>query len=506
MPKGFFPNASPILPNLRPQIKGLLFYFLLFAAALPVFIIPIRNPDLFWGFSAARWMIVHHAFPRADFLSWTKPHVPWIDFEWLSQTLFFILYKTGGWATLLFLKALLLLLAWIPIGRILSQRQVEKSLVTGAFLLWASSSISHSDLRPELFSLIFFAWIFLILERNRKKPSLQVPWSLLGFFGLFALWANLHAGFIFGEALIFFYAAFHLLCKEISQFKKTVLWGISALLGTLANPYGLGPYQVALTHLKEQKFLSQSIAEWRPFDFSPPSHWPTGLALVLLFLAAIPIIFHKPIQIKSKIFFPEILLALLLSLLTLEHRRIAPYFIIAFLITGGPWIQAMRFKGKYARNGSFIISLCSIFFIWSFWTQSLQKIPFDKTLLPSTAAAFISNEGPALSRLRFYNPWEWGGYLAWKLRPQFKVYCDGRYIFHDLLFQQERAVKSPGRWQNFLDSQKIDAALIPYLNQPNSWVLRFMPREKWTLLHQDKTAFLFVRRSTGYASRPWSLR
>ena len=496
MPKGLLPNASFILPNLKPRIKGSFFYFLLFLAALPVFLIPLRNPDLFWGFSSARWILLHRAFPHADFLSWTKPQTPWIDFEWLSHLLFLSLYRIGGWKTLLFLKASLLFLAWVPIGFFLNERRIEKNLIVGAFLLWAASSISHSDLRPELFSLIFFAGLMVSLENNRENKKNS---SLRGngvFFGLFALWANLHAGFIFGEALIFFYAACHLTSKEISRFKKTVLWGISAFLGSLINPYGLGPYQVALAHLKQESALSQSIMEWRPFNFSPPIHWPTDIAFVLLFLAVTILLIHKPFRTKLKIFFPTISLTLALSLSTLEHRRMAPYFIIAFLMAGGTWIQETGFQKKYASTGSFMLSLGSIFFIWSFWPPSIQNLPFDGRLLPEKAAVFIAQKGPALSNLRFYNPWEWGGYLGWKLRPWFKPYCDGRYIFHDLLFPQKRAVLNSNNWQEFLDSQKINAALIPYLNQPDSWIFNFMPKKKWTLLYRDQTALLFVRKTT----------
>ncbi len=496
MPKGLFASASFILPNLKQQIKGWLFYFLLFIVALPAFLIPIRNPDLFWGFSSARWILLHHSFPRTDFLSWTKPQTPWIDFEWLSHLLFFSLYRIGGWKALLVLKVFLFFLAWIPIGLFLERRHIEKSVTVGAFLLWAASSISHSDLRPELFSLIFFAWIFLVLTQEREGLSPPTWTSLFGFACLFSFWANLHAGFIFGEALIFFYAVFHLLYKNISQFKKTVFWGLSALLGTLINPYVLGPYQAALAHLREQKFLSQFIAEWKPFNFSPPSHWPTDLAFVLLFLAAMAMIGYKPAQVPSKKFLPEILLTLLLSLLTLKHRRIAPYFIIAFLMAGGTWIREMRFKKERLLKGSFILSLCSLIFIWSFWTPTIQKIPFDGALLPEKATLFISQGTPALQRLRFYNPWEWGGYLGWKLRPWFKPYCDGRYIFHDLLFQQKKALQSPNSWQNFLDSQNINAALIPNLKQSDSWISSFMPKNKWVLLYWDKTTLLFARKTT----------
>lgn len=499
MPKrGLIPGAYFILANLKPQIKALVFYSLIFVAALPAFLIPIRNPDLFWGFSAARWALIHRAFPRFDFWSWSNPQAPWIDFEWLSQLIFLSLYKIGGWKALLLLKSLLLFLGWIPIETCLRQKRVETSLIISVFLLWAATSISHSDLRPELFSLIFFAWVLLTLEIDRQNPNIlnsKISW---GFFGIFILWSNLHAGFIFGEALIGIYAFFRLLYREIPEFKKIFLWGISAFLGTLINPYGIGPYQVALIHLKENSALN-SIAEWGPFNFLPPSHWPTDVVFLLLLLALAATLLSQPNQIDFKKNSPIFCLILFLSLLTLERRRIAPYFVIAFLMAGGSWLKEMRLKEKYALNGSFIIALGSIFFIWSFWTSSIKNFPFDGALLPEKATAFISQHN-SLSKLRFYNPWEWGGYLSWKLRPEFKVYCDGRYIFHDLLLAQKKALLSPQNWGEFLDSQKINAALIPHLKQPSSWYSLLMPESKWTLVYEDPTALLFVRKN--YASSP----
>src|SRR5438874_12189609 len=89
------------------------------AALLPLWaavllLAPTENADLYWHLYFGRWILAHGAVPRAEFLSYTMPAAPWIDFEWLYEVLLQLVHAAAGCAGLLALRAALLLAAaWL---------------------------------------------------------------------------------------------------------------------------------------------------------------------------------------------------------------------------------------------------------------------------------------------------------------------------------------------------------------------------------------------------------
>ena len=79
-----------------------------FLLAFILFFHPAENPDFFWHFSAGKYIVRNLAFPRSDFLSWSRAGTPWVDFEWLSQVLYYFTYSAGGLWLLYALKVLVL--------------------------------------------------------------------------------------------------------------------------------------------------------------------------------------------------------------------------------------------------------------------------------------------------------------------------------------------------------------------------------------------------------------
>jgi hypothetical protein len=144
--------------------------------------------------------------------------------------------------------------------------------------------------------------------------------------------------------------------------------------------------------------------------------------------------------------------------------------------------------------------------------------PFHDKFVPSRAAFFIEREGEVFSRLRTYNPWGWGGYLGFKLSPWYKIFCDGRYIFHDEIAPEILAESDQAEWSKYFNERGLNAALM--VNEPKAtfkttkiypdgsrkpfdrpYYLFFMPREDWALVYWDEKSLVFVRRSAVPA--PW---
>jgi len=105
-----------------------------------------------------------------------------------------------------------------------------------------------------------------------------------------------------------------------------------------------------------------------------------------------------------------------------------------------------------------------------------------------------------------YNPWTWGGYLGWALSPDYKVFTDGRYLFHKYLVPVSAAMADQETWEKYavqngfgLALFRRDRALLPQQLAGGAAVLRpayllFMPEEKWALVYWDAFSILFARR------------
>lgn len=472
--------------------------------SLPAFLLPIYNPDLFWHLSAGRWILERRAVPRADWLSFTMPGAHWQDFEWLAQAAFELLSRLGGFQALWFLKGALLAGAWLGLDGALRLRQVPAFERACALLLYSTAALMHADIRPELFALALFAWLLAALEALESGRLRSSRGVLASVFALFALWASLHLGFIPGLGLIALYGGVAALRRRREAAFAYAKLLAAAGLGTLANPYGAGPYEVALKHWRAGGELARYIAEWHPMSTTHAAHWVFWSLLALVLAAAAS---ELTLPRRQDAPWAAMIAAAGIAAAALVHGRTAHFFSspAVFLVC----LAAHRRPVWGRRALAVAAAACAGLALWlapRVWRGGF----FDYHFVPRAAAEFIARERAVFEPLRAYNPWGWGGYLGWRLAPWHKVFVDGRYIFHGELAREARAVKSAHEWQAFMEEQALDAALMENLpivmpttkvypdgsRKPfaRPYYLYYMPREEWALVYWDAKALLFARR------------
>ncbi|MCX5794506.1 MAG: hypothetical protein NTY77_03300 [Elusimicrobia bacterium] len=449
---------------------------------------PIVNPDLFWHLSAGRWILEHRALPRADFLSFTAAGRPWVDFEWLSQLLFAAAHALGGMTALWLCKALLLAGSGALLERTLARRGCGPALRAAALALWSAGMLTDSDIRPDLFSLLFVGALVYAGEGGwLRKPS---PGVLAVVAALFALWPDLHGGFPLGWFLLFCYA----------------VAGGSSVPATLLNPYGTGPWRVVLLHSSQSRDLSRVILEWKALGFSNPMYWPVWGLLGLTAAAVAGLV-----SARRRTSWPLLAATVVLGLATLRHERLCPYFTAC----AAAWLPllakdlGLEDSVWVRRTAAVWAAACLLFLGWLAprvaWTAR-----FNYKFVPRAAAEFMAGQRGVLEPLRLYNQWEWGGYLGWRLRPWYRVFWDGRYIFQGELAAADRAIRGPEDWQRFLAAGRADGAVMLNLPRmtparklspdgslkdfPRPWYVFYFPRERWALVYWDPKALLFVDR------------
>jgi hypothetical protein len=111
--------------------------------------------------------------------------------------------------------------------------------------------------------------------------------------------------------------------------------------------------------------------------------------------------------------------------------------------------------------------------------------------LPAKAVQFIQENKPAGPLFNSYN---WGGYLIYKLWPDYPVYIDGRTDLYDDVFIRRYLDVAAGNegWQQALDEDRINLVLI----ESDGTLARFLKADPaWSTLYQDKMATVFARKA-----------
>ena len=449
-----------------------------YALALIVFGLPVLSPDVWWHLSAGRWIWAHAAVPATDPFSFTRAGAPWIDFEWGFQLLLYpfgLLGDRGLWAA----KALLLVLAFLPVDGLLRDRKASALVRALGAAIWAASILPKADLRADLISAFFFAWQLRRLSKHRAN-------FLMGFVS-FALWANLHAGFALGLALYPAWAAALRFAKKERPAGLAAEAG-GALLGSLLNPYGLALYGVFLTHALDP--VREGVSEWGAFSLRYPFQWPLAAALAAGAWAAWRARKREPALAAA---------TLALTAATLGSVRFGVYWPAAAVPLLAPAIRAEALLG--ALTLLLVPSLRSVQ-----WGRAYQDM-----FVARRAVDFVVSERAALGPLRLFNTYEWGGYLGWRLGPEGRVFGDGRYLFHSQLGETQEALTGAAPMAAFVERRGLDALLISRypamlrgvrvypdgsrreLLRP--WYVSYLPRERWALVWWDARALLFVDRT-----------
>lgn len=492
-----------------------------FVFACSVFFLPIINPDIFWHLSAGRYTLAHFGPPRTDFLSWPMAGKEWVDFEWLPQVVYYLLYKVGGFRALLFFKAGLLVLTLLAF-RSLLVLYGRRALVWLVLPFFAAGIITNSDLRPENFTLLFFVLTLYALEKSRLASIPAGKKYKAAFFAFIALWTNIHAGYLYGLALIGLYAAGEFFEEELPyiygkapfarpakslEYLRFFFLGLAA---SLVNPYGWKIYSVMANHQKYMDTLQEYIQEWTTFDLTNAYQWPYILALLFVMGAFAFFVLRRKRPVYTH--FTCLLYFLWASA---NHARHIPFFIIvglAFTLSL-PWgeFPVSKLKRALLLAGGALWLLLNFWFYNNFiWTQYTGKATQFKWGSDGLAA-FLKDSGPVLSGLKLFNPWGWGGWLGWELGPDYKVFIDGRYLFHDRIVETVEARNGSRSWQGLINKYKLDLMLIT-LDEPKVPVkqkllngkttmfwrpayLMYLPRSEWAVIYWDYSVAAVVRRS-----------
>lgn len=492
-----------------PSITALVFVGILLFVMF-IFQEPLLNSDgdLARHLRHGEYMLQHDALISADPFSFTRPGQPFVAFEYGSQLILALTHRAAGLAGVTVLAALLIATAYALLARYLLRRGVEPLVSIAVVGAAAVLGVGHWLARPHLFTLVAVP-ILLELLTPLGKPRV---WPFLP---LFALWANLHGGFVYGLVLmgIFGVAALFDAMRAApadTRYARVRFYAIAfvlSALGTLLTPHGLALHRHVISALGETYVLNHS-SEFASPDFHLPSAklflwvmlaalaaamWCRRRVSVLTALVILAGIDFSLVYQRNVTLFALTALPLLAVELDGEARAL-PFFrrIRTGFETGArgastaPWITAavaaaVVLAAMHGRVGG----------------RALIADEFSTERMPVRAVAAARTAGLTG---HLFADFTYGGYIlyAW---PEQKVFIDGGVDFYGGDLMRDYAIirgMKPG-WRDLV--QRWDLAVM--LLRPAAPVAAELVHDgEWAYWYCDAQAVVLVRLGTPAASRP----
>jgi len=465
-----------------------------------------------------------------NLFSYTEPDHPFTNHHWLSGVAYFLLYQIGGFKGLNILNILLALGAVLVTW--LHARKVSGPIIAAIIGLPAIIMMSErTDIRPEMFSLLFIVLTFYLLEKwrgneNKGKSNRKILFTLVG---LLLIWVNLHIYFFAGLFLISLFATLSLV-MDYFKWPGPAAWKnlfnknrqkIYLMAGTwiacLINPhfiYGLTyPFNIFKTYgydivenkspfYLEKLMLDQNILVYKVF---------LG---VVIFSFALKIILDlgKKRKLNDERFIFNLTVSIFFIVLSAFAIRNLPIFGLICWPVAALNFYSIRndfFRLKEGMLKEMVLVGLSIAFI--LFLLALNHIIIDgknegKIIRNNFGLSLASGADDSIKFFRennlagpIFNNYDLGSALTFWLYPKEKVFTDNRPEAYSKEFFQQIYVpmqNNEDTWKKYSGQYGIN---LIYFSHPDGtpWARQFLASRlrdpDWPLIYFDAKAVIMIK-------------
>ncbi len=427
--------------------------------------------------STGRYILTHHHVPHYDVFTIASEGNPWICWEWLSGILFYVIYRIGGFNSLIMFKYLV-----FSISILVFLMGVRKSVKDYGYIyiivpLLMLNIGTMLTIRAQMFSFLFILLEFLIILR---------PFALLNVLSIFVLyvfWANLHPGFFFG--LVF-------LIPFVFSNRQHLWYIVAGIIGSLITPFNFkllfSSIIFFISRWEYTKIALQYIGENYPLF----SHVNRGLLARFLFIPVFFMLLPLFRGLKGKNYFVLGLVLIALALPVFIGMR---YILFSVAIILGVIILLKERIPPTSNpiNNAGMFSLLVLFSI--FWIRGypvkintfLRKgLGINQIYLPVKGADFIKN----LGSLNIFNSYGFGEYLIWK---GYRVFIDGRTDIHTRKVFDDYSRFLNGDYKEVVKKYSINAIFLKRGEGSINLHRRLMDNPHWKLVYFDDICIVYLR-------------
>jgi hypothetical protein len=448
----------------------------------------------------------------------------WLNQNWGSGWLFYLVQHSLGFDALSWLKAILIALIGLFAVLAARSRKVPWAIALLAASLMMVSARSFIDLRANIMSLIFAPLLLWILYRSFKQPNYSW-WAAI----TVGLWANMHGGFIFGLGMMFLWLVCLLLKGFLSSgsavFKQywqpMAAMVLAVLLAAFVNPFGPVNLIHPLVMLSQSAWLN--VAEWQPIwgviRFGSVGEFVFVIIIIIgISLWRLKIVHQKAGTQKqswwsrerltapnSGIILFEVILFLVVVCMAVASRRFIPMalLLMAPVLAMQIWwlIGVMRSSWVIAILGVIILIMAYSQFDYSrhFYAPNnplahqgtfFEKMNLMNKYYPVKLAQFI-NDNQISGNI--YGNWEWEGYLRWEC-PQLKIFIGGRaqQIYTVKEFQLHEEILTGKTPADILKRLNVHWMISSYDTRYLNLINRLVTTGKWVYIYNDNRTCLLA--------------
>ncbi len=484
------------------RIAVLCFFLVVFAWA----ILNLIDPDLGWHLRAGEIVAVTGHAPQYDPWTYTAPGHEWIDHEWLTDFFLWKFFIANNWRIV---QSFFLFCAFIPLAvwilRSRTELQLFLSTIAGTLLL------PIVGVRPQFITFFFFFLLYELLFA--ALPQKIKKWLLLLTPIFFALWANLHAGFVLGLLLwgLTLVPPWYEILRKKFMLSRDILhescFFVISIVATLATPYGINLWHEII--VASFNPLNNKIIEWQP-AFAYWSNTPSFTALLLpLFVGTtigVLFIFRKEFSLK------KLLPAAIFFIFFMQHARMVSFFLILAL----PLTEeaTVKFSEKLAplvekipwwkKKLLFFIPIALLVgALYSTATSSSLTSPYTPTFTAIDVLSGVTDE------CRTFNNYAYGGWMIFAY-PDKQIFIDGRGPHweypkgHSTLQEYLTLMDHPETWESVFQKYNICTAIIPAEPKdvspasPSIYLRQTLKRAGWCQYYADHNAMILRAPNTDF--------
>jgi hypothetical protein len=470
------------------------------------------DADVGWHIRTGEYILDHHAVPRQDLYSFTKPGAPWYAWEWLTDVIDGGLHRWAGLKGIVLAAAVFIALFSTTLIRRMAWGGVNMFVALIVALLGVGSASIHFLARPHIFTLLLLSASVWIIEADRRQPTQRI-WVLVP---VTLVWTNLHGGFLALIAVLGLAAAgvaveVLLDAPPELRFQRQAL--VAGLLGgsrygilaaccaaaSLVNPYGWH------LHIHVGEYLRSDWIKNVIQEFQSPTFRNENMmqfeALMLVGLIVAGALFRRRRIVEG-------LWIIFWAHMALASVRHVPVFVTVTAPTIATeiasWWNAWTARaGKSSIAGIFnqmsadtlpvfrrtsILPLATVVVLAVMGRPIRWPADFPDEVLPVK----MINDHP-LQTLggRVLTTDQWSDYLIYR-DPTHKVYVDGRSDFYGPEVGNEYIALINGRWdwEQTLAKREFTSALLPV---EASIAQLLKKRPDWHIVDDNGKQILLVR-------------